>query len=63
MSNADCVLTGRIYTSRPQVEGVAICGGKIVYVGDAREAVRVEARTPWWWMFSETGVVLPGFVE
>ncbi len=66
MTNADCVLTGRIYTldhSRPEVEGVAIRDGKIVYVGDAREAVRrggpdaevVDVLGDW--------VVLPGFVE
>ena len=66
MTNADCVLTGKIYTldhSRPEVEGVAIRDGKIVYVGDAREAVRhrgsdamvVDVLGDW--------VVLPGFVE
>lgn len=66
MTNADCVLTGKIYTlghSRPEVEGVAIRDGKIVYAGDAREAVRrggpdaevVDVLGDW--------VVLPGFVE
>ncbi len=66
MTNAACVLTGRIYTldhSRPEVEGVAIRDGKIFYVGDAREAVRrggpgaevIDVLGDW--------VVLPGFVE
>jgi predicted amidohydrolase YtcJ len=65
VTNADCVLVGKIYTmdgSRPEVDGVAIRDGRISYVGDAREArhsVGPHAEV------IELGdrVGLPGFIE
>ena len=65
MIGGECVLIGTIYTvddSRPEAEGVAIRDGKIVYVGEAREARRqVGPRAE----VVDLGdrVALPGFVE
>ncbi|MDQ4003261.1 MAG: amidohydrolase [Actinomycetota bacterium] len=65
MTNADCVLIGKIYTlddSRPEAEGVAIREGRISYVGnadDARRSVGPRAEV------IDLGgrVALPGFIE
>ena len=43
MTNESCVLVGKIYTmddSRPEVGGVTIRDGRIIYVGEASEAQR-----------------------
>ena len=61
----DCVLVGRIYTmdsSRPEVGGVAIRDGKIVYAGEASEARR-SAGPHSELIDLKDRVALPGFIE
>ena len=65
MANDSCVLIGKVYTlddSRPEVGGVAIREGKIVCVGEAREARRQGGPRA---EVVDLGdrVALPGFVE
>jgi predicted amidohydrolase YtcJ len=65
MTNADCVLVGKIYTlddSRSTAEGVAIRDGKIAYVGDAAEAIRYGGSNAEVVDLGD-GVALPGFIE
>jgi predicted amidohydrolase YtcJ len=65
MANDSCVLIGKIYTlddSRPEVGGVAIREGKIVYVGEAREA-RLQGGPRAEVVDLGDRVALPGFVE
>jgi predicted amidohydrolase YtcJ len=61
----DCVLIGTIYTldgSRREVGGIAIRGGRIVYVGEAREARRQGGPGAEVVNLGDQ-VALPGFVE
>src|ERR671933_1245138 len=65
MTNADCVLLGRVYTldpARPTAGGVAIREGRISYVGDAGEARRAAGSRA---EVIDLGdrIALPGFVE
>ncbi|HEX6711353.1 MAG TPA: amidohydrolase [Rubrobacter sp.] len=65
MTNADCVLVGKIHTldpSQPSAEGVAIRDGRISYVGEADEARRASGPRA---EIIDLGdrVALPGFVE
>jgi predicted amidohydrolase YtcJ len=65
MANDSCVLIGKIYTlddSRPVVGGVAIREGKIIYVGEAREARRQGGPRAEVLDLGDR-VALPGFVE
>ena len=65
MTDADCVLIGKIYTmdtSHPEVEAVAIRDGKVAYLGNADEARRNAAPHS---EIIDLGnrVALPGFIE
>src|SRR5215210_1065888 len=65
MANDSCVLIGKVYTlddSRPEVGGVVIREGKIIYVGEAREARRQGGPRA---EVVDLGdrIALPGFVE
>jgi predicted amidohydrolase YtcJ len=65
MANDSCVLIGKIYTlddSRHVVGGVAIREGKIIYVGEAREARRQGGPRAEVLDLGDR-VALPGFVE
>lgn len=65
MANHSCVLIGKVYTlddSRPEAGGVAIREGKIVYVGEAREARRQGGPRAEVVNLGDR-VALPGFVE
>ena len=65
MTGSGCVLIGTIYTldgSRREIGGMAIRGGRIAYVGEAREARRQGGPRA---KVVDLGdrVALPGFVE
>lgn len=65
MANADCVLTGKIYTlddSRPEAGGLAIRDGRISYVGDAGVARRYVGSNAEAIALGDR-VALPGFIE
>lgn len=65
MKGGDCTLVGKIYTlddSRPIVEGVTICDGRITYIGEAREARRRAGPNTVMIDFFGDYIALPGFI-